>query len=166
MKSRVIYYYQTFIGLKDILEQNPLSVTYIVSSIHFGYKNNKPYIHLNDNDPNDEKFNNLWSELKIANNLGIKIMFMLGGAGGVYNELFSNYNQFYSMLKNEIIKRPYISGIDLDVEEPTNILYLQLLISQLDNDFGKDFIISNEPLILMLKEYWYKKIIKKELNIL
>ena len=52
MSKRIIYYYQTFVGLKKILEQKPICVTHIiVSSIHFGYTKNKPYIHLNNNDP-------------------------------------------------------------------------------------------------------------------
>lgn len=147
MPHRVIYYYQTFVGLRKILEQNPICVTHIIiSSIHFGYSKGKPYIHLNDNDPSDPIFNTLWSDIKIANNLGIKIILMVGGAGGAYNTLFSNFNIFYNMLKNEINKRPYINGIDLDIEESVNILYAQLLIKQINNDFGKDFIITMAPL--------------------
>ena len=116
--SRIIYYYQTFTGLKKILEQNPICVIHIiVSSIQFGYDKTKPYIHLNDNVPSSDVFNNLWSDLKIAHNLGIKVMIMLGGAGGAYNVLFSNYNIFYNMLKDFIKSKPFISGIDLDIEE-------------------------------------------------
>ena len=59
---------------------------------HFGYIKNKPYIHLNNNDPNDPTFDILWSDIKIANSLGIKIILMVGGAGGAYTSLFSNYN--------------------------------------------------------------------------
>jgi len=153
--KKVIYYYQTFIGLKDILEQKPICVTHIiVSSIHFGYngyKNKKPYIHLNDNNPDDPKFNNLWQELEKADRLGITVMLMVGGAGGAYQELFSNYNIFYSLLKTQIKKRPFIKGIDLDVEEETNIDYIKLLINQIDNDFGKDFIITMAPVGVYLE---------------
>lgn len=147
MSKRVIYYYQTFIGLEKILEQKPLCVTHIIiSSIHFGYIDDKPYIHLNDNSPDNEIFDKLWSDIKIASNLGIKIILMVGGAGGAYTALFSNFNTFYNMLKDEIKKRPYINGIDLDIEEGVNILYVQSIITQINSDFGKDFIITMAPL--------------------
>ena len=139
--SRIIYYYQTFTGLKKILEQNPICVTHIIiSSIHFGYNNTKPYIHLNDNDLSSDVFNNLWSDLKIAHNLGIKIIIMLGGKS--YNTIFSNHNIFYNMLKNFIKSKPFISGIDLFIEESIHIKYIQCLINQIDKDFGKNFCIS------------------------
>merc|ERR1711871_325427 len=78
-------------------------------------------------------------------------MLMVGGAGGAYQELFSNYNIFYNLLKNQIKKRPFIKGIDLDVEEETNIDYIKLLINQIDNDFGKDFIITMAPVGVYLE---------------
>lgn len=145
--SRIIYYYQTFTGLKKILEQNPICVTHIiVSSIHFGYDKTKPYMRLNDNIVTDNVFDNLWSDLKIAYNLGIKIMIMLGGAGGAYDVLFSNYNIFYKMLSDFIKSKPFISGIDLDIEETININFIKCLINQIDNDFGSNFSISMAPL--------------------
>ena len=95
MLSKVIYYYQTFTTLEQILKENP-NVTHIhLSSIHFGYdENNKPYIHLNDNDPFDNIFINVWYELLIAYNFGIKIVLMVGGAGGAYTDLFNNFNSY------------------------------------------------------------------------
>ena len=145
--NKIIYYYQTFIGLRKILEQKPICVTHIiVSSIHFGYTNNIPYIHLNNNNPNEKIYNKLWSDLKIAHNLGIKILLMVGGAGLAYQKLFSNFNTFYLMLKKEILKRPYIEGIDLDIEENTNLNYVQLLINQINKDFGNNFIITMAPI--------------------
>ena len=46
MTNRIIYYYQTFTGLKPILNKD--IVTHIhLSSIHFGTNSdNSPYIHL------------------------------------------------------------------------------------------------------------------------
>ena len=144
--AKIIYYYQTFVGLKQVLQQKPLVITHIiVSSIHFGYNNETPYIHLNDNVPDDKIFDSLWSELKLAHNLGIKIMVMLGGAGGAYTQLFSNYNKFYLLLRNFIISKPFIEGIDLDVEEIVHINLIKGLIIQITNDFGKEFIITMAP---------------------
>ena len=52
--TKIIYYYQTFTGLTDILKGDSINVTHIhLSSIHFGSNDDgSPYIHLNDNNPN------------------------------------------------------------------------------------------------------------------
>ena len=95
--SRIIYYYQTFRGLDDILVKNT-PVTHIhLASVHFGYDgNNQPYIHLNDHSPYHERFDGVWSQIRTADELGIKIVLMLGGAGGGYHSLFSNFSLFYN----------------------------------------------------------------------
>ena len=96
MKPRIIYYYQTFLadGLKDILYPNS-PVTHIhLSAIHFGNNNtnnNKvPYIHLNDYTPDNVRFQQVWKDLKKANDLGITVVVMLGGAGGAFDYLFND----------------------------------------------------------------------------
>jgi len=63
--NKIIYYYQTFIGLENILNQKQKIVTdIIISSIHFGLDmNNNPYIHLNDFTPDDKQFDEMWSEI-------------------------------------------------------------------------------------------------------
>ena len=144
--NKIIYYYQTFTGLLPILNSKQITVTHIyISSIHFGINKDKSlYIHLNDNPPDDSKFNTLWNECKLVSNKGITIMLMMGGAGGAYNTLFSNFENYYKMLKNTIIKYN-IKGIDLDVEEETKLSNIKLLINRLDSDFGKDFIITMAP---------------------
>ena len=53
---KTIYYYQSFIGLDKLLTHVQDIDVIIVSSIHFGKNNNKPYIHLNNNVP-DNKIN-------------------------------------------------------------------------------------------------------------
>ena len=98
---KIIYYYQTLTSLQPILYSN--TVTHIhLSSIHFGATNNEPYIHLNDNSPYDSVFDDVWKELFIANNNNIKIILMVGGAGGAYFNLFSNFEVYYGMLKTLI----------------------------------------------------------------
>jgi chitinase len=148
MTNRIIYYYQTFVGLKNILNSNN-KVTHIhLSSIHFGTdENNAPYIHLNDLSPYDAKFDSVWEDLKAAKELGIKIILMVGGAGGAFQELFSNFNTNYSLLKELVLnKKDLIDGIDLDIEEEVNITDVEYLIKQLKNDFSKEFIISMAPI--------------------
>ena len=48
--SKTIYYYQTFVGLHDLMDHAQDIDEIIVSSIHFGKdKSGKKDIHLNDN---------------------------------------------------------------------------------------------------------------------
>lgn len=146
--NRIIYYYQTFCGLSDILNSSPSSVSHIyLASIHFGTNNDgSPYIHLNDHPPGDPTFDNVWKELELAHEMGIKIMVMMGGAGGAYQDLFSNFDVYYSLLQKMIQSHTIICGIDLDIEETVDLNNVKMLIQKLDQDFGNDFIITMAPL--------------------
>ena len=166
--SRIIYYYQTFCGLDKILVKNT-PVTHIhLSSIHFGVDNKlQQYIHLNDDSPYDSKFDSVWSEIEKAEKLGIKIILMIGGAGGGYASLFENFPIYYNLLYSLIKNKPCIKGIDLDIEEITKIEDVKKLINALVKDFGKDFIISMAPIESSLQEdgngmggFCYKTLLK------
>ena len=100
---KVVFYYQTFTGLKNILTENS-GLTHIhLSSIHFGIDDNKqPYIHLNNESPYNKTFNSVWDEMETAFKLGIKIKLMIGGAGGGYASFFSNTDAYYQLLYNLI----------------------------------------------------------------
>ena len=76
---KTIYYYQSFVGLEKALENITDIDVIIVSSLHFGKDHQRPYIHLNDNDPNDSIFDKMWMETKEASVQGCKIMLMMGG---------------------------------------------------------------------------------------
>lgn len=144
-QSRIIFYYQTFTGLKSVLHKNT-KVTHIhLSSTHFGVNNdNSLYIHLNDYPPNNGIFDNVWLEIKQAQELGIKVVLMVGGAGGAFSELFRNFETYYGFLKKLIIEKN-LDGIDLDVEEFVNLNDIQMMIKRINADFGDDFIISMAP---------------------
>ena len=106
MNKRIIYYYQTFVGLKDILTPDTKVTHLHLSSIHFGLdNNNNPYIHLNNNLPNSKVFDSVWSELETAKQLGIKVILMVGGAGGAFQDLFSNFETYYSLLKELVLEK-------------------------------------------------------------
>lgn len=149
MNPRIIYYYQTFEdGLYNLFTNNT-SVTHIhLASIHFGVnEDNTPYIHLNDNNPNDKIFDHVWEDLGITKTYGIKNILMLGGAGGAYTQLFSQYSTYYKLLKDLITsKRDCIDGIDLDIEESVDINNVIKLIFNIKRDFGNDFIITMAPI--------------------
>ena len=152
MNHRIIFYYQTFTSLQPLLIRNTVVTHIHISSIHFGYDNdNTAYIHLNDDPPTANKFIDVWKQLEEASKLGIKIILMVGGAGGAFSRLFSNFDIFYLLLVDTIRKYPFICGIDLDVEEPVSLKDIKMLISKLDQDFGKDFIISMAPVAYALE---------------
>lgn len=143
---KTIYYYQTFVGLHDLMNHVQDIDVIIVSSIHFGKdKNNQKNIFLNDNIPYDPVFNELWLETEKISVQGCTIMLMMGGAGFAYKELFSDFNTYYPLLKRLITEKSWIKGIDLDVEENTSIENIKMLINQLVKDFNEDFIITMAP---------------------
>lgn len=136
--NRIIYYYQTFNGLQDIINSKKNYITHIhLSSFHFGYNlDGTPYIHLNDKTPDDPIFDNVWRDLIKCKSLGIKIICMLGGAGGAFTTLFSNYDLFFSILCKFIIsKKDLIDGIDFDVEENIGLTNITKLIRDTMNTF-------------------------------
>ena len=143
--NKIIFYYQTFTTLKPIIDKK--LVTHIhLSAIHFGLnKDGLPYVHLNDNDPSDKCFDELWDEINMCQKNGIKIILMIGGAGGAYSYLFNNFDTYYNLLLNTIQKYK-LDGIDLDIEESVKLLDVQNLIKKINNDLGNDFIISMAPI--------------------
>ena len=149
--KKIIYYYQTFTDLSPILVKNTPVTHLHVSSIHFGLSNNKPYIHLNDNNPTDTKFNQLWKDLEKAQSLGIKIVLMVGGAGGAYETLFNNFDIYYLLLKQLLNNKKMISGIDLDIEEYVTIENVKMLMRRIKTDFPS-FTISMAPIQSSLEE--------------
>ena len=151
--DRIIYYYQTFSGLKSILKENT-PVTHIhLSAIHFGNNpDGSPYIHLNNYPPNDKKFDSVWKDLNEAHSLGVKIVLMIGGSGSAYADLFSKFEVYYPLLVDTIKSNKIICGVDLDVEETASLDNIKMLIDRLDKDFGKDFIISMAPVQSSLQQ--------------
>ena len=73
-------------------------------------------IYLNDNLPDDPKFNTMWMETKEIFDQGKIILLMVGGAGGAYSELFSDFKTYYPLLRDLLREKTYIGGIDLDIE--------------------------------------------------
>jgi len=136
--KRVIYYYQTFTGLQPILYSGTPVTDIHLSSVHFGINPDKSkYIHLNNYPPDNLRFNQVWKDLDEAVKLGINIKIMIGGSGGAFTNLFSDYETFYPMLKKILIEHSVISGVDLDVEEMVPLKNIKKLINQISNDFPK-----------------------------
>jgi len=145
---RIIYYYQTFSTLRPILNTpDCCGVTHIhLSAFHFGKNpDNSPYIHLNNYPPENEKFNSVWKELEEAQQKGIKIVMMLGGAGGAFDVLFSSYEIYSIILLQTLRQYSCIQGIDLDIEESVQLTDVQKLIRMIRTEMGPDFLITMAP---------------------
>ena len=144
---KTCYYYQTFVGLEKILNDPECTDVIIVSSIHFDKdeKTGKTNIYLNDNTPDNKIFDNLWKETKEASDKGITITLMVGGAGGAYGPFFNDYQNCYSQLINLIKSKPWIKGIDLDIEESVKLSDVQKLIENINTDLSNNFIITMAP---------------------
>lgn len=156
MANRVVVYLQSEQNL-NLLPQCYANITAInVSSFHVGYTQAPgpiiPYIHLNDNVPEDPMFDSLWVAMKQAQQNGVRMIAMLGGAGGAYASLFgqNNYNVFYPMLVN-MLKKYQFDGIDLDVEEQVSQTNIEMLISDLRRDFPANFYITSAPVCSALQ---------------
>lgn len=134
--SKIIYYYQTFIGIKGLLKKNCKTITHInLSSIHFGKNEDKSnYIHLNDKNPNNKYYDKMWNEIEQASKY-CEIYLMIGGAGTAYNTLFSDFDSYYNLLKDLLNNKKFITGIDLDIEENVNVDNIKMLMNKLKNDF-------------------------------
>ena len=73
----------------------------------------------------------MWLQTEKLAHRGVKVILMIGGAGGAFTELFTNFNVYYSLLKKTIKDRPWISGVDLDVEEEVDLDNIYKLITTL-----------------------------------
>ena len=150
---KAIFYYQTFydsnkdfISLKPVLyEDSPITHIHL-SSIHFGFnKDSSRYIHINNRTPDNSYFDKVWDDLKLAKSKGIKIIAMIGGAGGGYSTLFSDFKHFYPILRDFLKKYDIIDGVDLDIEESCRLSDIKDLINDIVNDFGEDYLIATAP---------------------
>ena len=163
---RVVLYVQTHHGtngeyhsLLPLLER-PCGVTHvIIAAIHV---NSDPDgLTLNDHSPSDARYTQLWDEVVVLRDNGIKVMGMLGGAAkGSYGRLDRGdqasgnpllFDNYYNPLR-DMIRAYELDGIDLDVEEEMTLGGVVYLISRLRQDFGPEFIITLAPVATALMD--------------
>ena len=92
----------------------------------------------------------MWSEIFIANDMGINIHLMLGGAGGAFIDLFNDFEVYYNLLIKLINSKKFINGINLDVEESIGLENILKLIESLDQDLPPNFQITLAPVSFAL----------------
>ena len=156
--KRVIYYYQTqysngqYVSLAPIWAKldpvtgKPATTDVMIAAFHLGHNTDgSPYIHLNDNVPQDPMFDVMWPEVAKLQTYGVTTRMMLGGAAqGSYQLLFSDWKTFYPILKSTL-QQYKLNGIDLDVEENVTLADIEKLIVKLHADFGSNFLITLSP---------------------
>lgn len=156
---RVVCYYQTYhhdgqyTSLLPLIT-NPSGVTHVIlAAIHI---NSVPKdLTLNDHPPSHEMYTELWDEVVVLQDSGVKVLGMLGGAAkGSYIRLdwsesrtdipIHRFEAYYAPLR-DMIRRYNLDGLDLDIEEEMSLPGVVHLIDRLKADFGRDFLITLAP---------------------
>ena len=167
-KPRIVVYQQTYhhndeyCSLLPLLT-NPSGITHvIIAAIHVNW--DPENLSLND-DPHDHpKYTQLWDEVLVLQDSGIKVLGMLGGAArGTFARLdysesrtdvpFARFEAYYTPLR-DMLRRYNLDGIDLDVEEEMSLPGMVHLIDRLKSDFGREFIITLAPVATALMAGW------------
>ena len=159
---RVVLYHQThykhstdFVSLLPFITETTDAVPIshlIIAAIHI---NDKPGdITLNNDTPAAPKHARLWEEVATLQDVGVKVLGMLGGAAkGSYRRLDRSDEEFeaYYVPLRDMIRQHNLQGLDLDVEEAMSLDGIVRLIDRLTLDFGADFIITLAPVATALQ---------------
>ena len=151
--SRVAVYYQTQYDAGNYVSPLPLIgfITHLyLAAYHLNFNKVGNSVTLNDHPPADPYYDQMWPEITELQENGIKVIGMLGGAApGTYSCLTEeNWDTYYPDLYQTILECvvPVLShgnrsdsnflsydldGMDLDVEQSTDIEVVTRLITQL-----------------------------------
>ncbi|KAL8710145.1 MAG: hypothetical protein Q9220_005228 [cf. Caloplaca sp. 1 TL-2023] len=161
-KPRVVCYHQTHfnregqhVSLLPLLTEatDVVGITHlIIAAIHL---NEGPgNITLNDDPPNIPENDVLWEEARIMQDVGVKVLGMLGGAAqGSFGRLDGSdfdFEAYYTPLR-DMIRTHSFDGLDLDVEEEMSLSGIVRLIDRLKHDFGSSFLITMAPVARALQ---------------
>lgn len=158
-RPRLVCYHQThyrngeFVSLLPLIAESTetVGVTHIIiAAFHI---NDPPgNITLNDDPSAAPKHVPLWEEVAIFQDVGVKVLGMLGGAArGSFERLDGNdFEVYYSPLR-DLIREHQLDGLDLDVEEDMSLAGILRLIDRLKADFGSDFIVTLAPVAFALQ---------------
>lgn len=160
-KPRIICYHQTHYRNNSLVSLLPLvteaadtvPITHLIlAAIHL---NDPPSnITLNDDPPNHPKNEPLWEEVSIMQDIGVKVLGMLGGAAqGSFQRLDASDEQFeaYYVPLRDMIRYHRLDGMDLDVEEQMSLGGVIRLIDRLKADFVPGFLITLAPVATALQ---------------
>lgn len=154
--SRVIFYATNFTNMQNAIHcaEDGYITHVLIGLFHCGFdKTGAAYIHLNDLNPTDPSYDQLWKDVETLQALGVRVMASLGG-GRVrdFTNLFtgSQYSTFYPLLKT-VLQEKKFDGLDLDIEENAKVVNnrnVEQLVHNLRIDFQNHsprFLISSAP---------------------
>lgn len=158
---RVVVYYQTtnadgssgdHVSLLPLIDSGNVSVTHVlVSAVHLSAADG---VHLNDFPPDNELFDDVWTDVAALQARGVVVTAMLGGAApGSFRPLDgddASFEVWYGPLR-DFLGGYGLQGIDLDVEESMSLAGVVRLIDRLRADFGADFVITLAPVASALR---------------
>lgn len=155
-QARVVCYHQTHYGPNgDYVSILPLvseasdriGITHVaIGALHL---NERPGdITLNNDAPRAPKHAPLWAEARVMQDVGVKVLGMLGGAAvGTFRRLDGDaavFEAYYAPLRDEL-RALGLDGLDLDVEEDMSLAGVVRLIDRLKADFGNAFLVTLAP---------------------
>lgn len=160
-KPKVVLYHQThyrdgrFVSALPLITEaeDAIGITHlIIAAIHL----NEPAgnITLNDDPPGAPKYDQLWEEVAIFQDVGVPVLGLLGGAAqGSFERLDRSefeFEAYYTPLR-DMIRQHALNGLDLDVEEDMSLNGIIRLIDRLKADFGPNFLITLAPVATALQ---------------
>lgn len=161
-QPRVVCYHQThynqegdYVSILPLLTEasDVVGITHLIlAAIHL---NQHPGdISLNDDPPNAARNSPLWEEVRIFQDIGVRVLGMLGGAApGSFTRLDQSeaeFESYYLPLRN-MVRQHGLDGLDLDVEEEMSLAGIIRLVDRLKADFGSSFILTMSPVATALQ---------------
>lgn len=164
VSPRIVLYFQTYhddgryISLLPLITNTSGATHVILSALHINW--DPENLTLNDDHPEHDKYTQLWDEVLVLQDSGIKVMCMLGGAAkGSFARLdysesrtdvpLARFEAYYNPLR-DLIRAKNLDGIDLDVEEEMSLPGIIHLIDRLRADFDPNFLITLAPVATAL----------------
>lgn len=161
-QPRVVCYHQThhnqdgdYVSILPLLTEasDVVGITHLIlAAIHVNH--NPGDISLNDDPPDAARNAPLWEEVQIFQDIGVRVLGMLGGAAkGSFARLDrsdAEFESYYQPLR-DVVRRYALDGLDLDVEEEMSLAGIIRLVDRLKADFGPSFIITMSPVATALQ---------------
>lgn len=161
-QPRVVCYHQThydqegsYVSILPLLTEalDVVGITHLIlAAIHLN--TNPGDITLNDDPPDAAQNIPLWEEIRIFQDVGVRVLGMLGGAAqGSFTRLDQSdaeFEAYYQPLR-DMVRQHGLDGLDLDVEEEMSLAGIIRLVDRLKADFGPSFIITMSPVATALQ---------------
>lgn len=158
---RIVIYHQTHhkqddtpISILPLITDPRIRVTHvIIAAIHLNDPSSRETLTLNNHVPHHPRNSVLWTEVKLLQAAGVKVLGMLGGAAkGTFARLDRDETAFEAYYRplQELVRERSLDGLDLDIEEPMTLSGVIRLIDRLKADFGSDFLITLAPVAAAL----------------